>query len=63
MKLPYGYVLINEEIVVHEETADSALSTAFNKYGSAEPWQSKGSVRSAYAVYVNSPSPYTAAKS
>ena len=23
MKLPYGYVLINEEIVVHEEKADA----------------------------------------
>ena len=26
MKLPYGYVLINEEIVVHEEKADAVRS-------------------------------------
>lgn len=26
MKIPYGYVLINEEIVVHEEKADAVRS-------------------------------------
>lgn len=31
MKLPYGYVLDNEEIVVHEEKAD-AVRTVFEYY-------------------------------
>ena len=31
MKLPYGYVLINEEIVVHEEKAD-AVRNIFGYY-------------------------------
>ncbi len=26
MKLPYGYVLVNEEIIVHEEKADAVRS-------------------------------------
>lgn len=26
MKIPYGYVLINEEIIVHEEKADAVRS-------------------------------------
>lgn len=31
MKLPYGYVLVNEEIVVHEEKAD-AVRIIFESY-------------------------------
>ena len=31
MKVPYGYVLINEEIVVHEEKAD-AVRSIFDYY-------------------------------
>ena len=26
MKIPYGYILINEEIIVHEEKADAVRS-------------------------------------
>lgn len=31
MKLPYGYILVNEEIIIHEEKAD-AVRTIFKYY-------------------------------
>ena len=47
MKLPYGYVLIGKEIVIHEEKADVVrsifddYSSAFQKRGGFSNWKSK----------------------
>lgn len=32
MKIPYGYVLANQEIIVHEETADVVRSVFWILY-------------------------------